>query len=660
MTFSRFHFVVYTSLICLAVACLTTTVQAELKLASVFGDNMVLQRDKDLNIWGWADANQEVTVELREQSVSTKSDADGKWLVKLNPISLGEPFDVSVVSGEDSIKISNCLAGEVWICSGQSNMEWTVNNSGNPKEEKANANYPLIRHMKVVNTTAYTPRETATTTGWSVCSPETVGNYTAVGYYFARKLHKELDVPVGLINTSWGGTIVETWISGESLKTLPDFASRVDEIVALEKDPELAKKNAKASERFNQLLQEAFKDRSEDETAKTGDVSSWNTVSLPHQWPDGKNDVDGIGWYRRSVTIPKSWVGKELSLSLAKIDDADETYVNGKLVGKTDSWDADRRYKISADMVTKKDLTIAVRVMDGHLGGGIHGEAENVSISAEGEKSIPIASDWSFKLTDKTIEAGPRPKTGMSGPNHPTLLYNAMVKPLVPVTFRGAIWYQGESNTGRAYQYRTLFPLLIQDWRKQFDQQFPFYWVQLANFMDANDAPTTSNWAELREAQSMTLSVPNTGQAVIIDIGEAKDIHPKNKQDVGKRLALIALSNDYRKDIVFSGPAYQDFEVSGNSIVVSFIHADGLMAKGSNDGALKRFEIAGTDKKFVFANAKVVGETVVVSHPDVPDPVAVRYAWSHNPEGCNLYNEAGLPASPFRTDTWPGVTDNNK
>ena len=298
--------------------------------------------------------------------------------------------------------------------------------------------------------------------------------------------------------------------------------------------------------------------------------------------------------------------------------------------------------------------TIAIRVADGNGAGGIHGAKENVFIKIPGQDPISLAGDWRFKPSTKTSKLGPKPIQPFSGPNHPTLLHNAMINPLLSYNARGVIWYQGESNAGRAYQYRSLMPLLINDWRNKWNKDLSFYWVQLANFTAAATEPGDSRWAELREAQTMALSVPNTGQAVIIDIGEANDIHPKNKQDVGKRLALIALAKDYGKSVTFSGPMYKSMKIEGDKIRLSFDHAEGLCAKG---GKLKRFEIAGDDKKFVWAEALIAGNDVVVSSSEVEHPVAVRYAWSDNPEGCNLYNGAGLPASPFRTDQWKGITE---
>jgi len=464
-----------------------------LQVANLFSDNMVLQREAPIRVWGWDKPEVEVTVSLDSKvpaTASTKAGEDGRWTVELPAIeATSEPFGLSVKSGTGEVKFQNLLAGDVWICSGQSNMEWTVNSSGNPKEEVANANYPLIRHVKIGRQPSTTPLKDAKNSKWQICSPETVGNFTAVGYYFGRELHKEVNIPIGLINSNWGGTPIEAWISGESLKSHPDYKIAVENMEAN------AAKNA----------------------------------------------------------------------------------------------------------------------------------------SGEGQKV---------------------------GPNQPTALYNSMIDPLKPFSFKGVIWYQGESNAGRAHQYQTLKPLLINDWRKQWStveskNEFPFYWVQLANFRDPSPQPAGSDWAELREAQSMALSLPNTGQAVAIDIGNAKDIHPKNKQEVGRRLALNALAKDYGKKIEFSGPVYDSMEVEGSKIRLTFSHAEGLQAKG---GELERFEIAGADQKFVWATAKIEGSNVIVSSEEVPAPVAVRYAWANNPDGCNLYNAADLPASPFRTDNWKGVT----
>ena len=641
---------------------LTAFAQAELRLAGIFGDNMVLQRGMENPIWGWAEASTTITVEAKGQKLSATAGADGKWMVRLPSMDLGEPFSIKVsnVGKNDAfvqaIEVKNVVVGEVWICSGQSNMEWTVNGSGNPEEERANANYPMIRHIKVQHTISMAPNEDCKTTGWQICTPETAGNFTAVGYYFGRRLHTELDVPVGLINTTWGGTIVEAWTSGSSLESHPDFTKRIQ---LINDSAGMMDKAAKKFESDMKDWQQKYNDamaKADRESVGDIDDSNWGKITAPGPWEQqGHRGYDGVAWYRKTVELPERMVGKELQLSLAMIDDNDRTFVNGKMVGRTNGWRTPRRYKVPSDINNKVKLSVAVQVVDNSGGGGIHGAANQMQISAAGMDPVSIAGDWRFKKSDLMVNLPPRPvNPGFNGPNNPTALFNGMVNPLLPVAFKGTIWYQGESNAGRAHQYRTLFPLLIKDWRKQWNREFPFYWVQLANFMQASSEPSGSTWAELREAQSMTLSLSQTGEAVIIDIGEARDIHPKNKQDVGKRLAGIALKHDYGLEVDYSGPRYKAMKVEGNKIRLGFDYAAGL--KTSDGKRPARFEIAGADKKFVWATAMIEGQEVVVTSPDVKDPVAVRYAWANNPVGCNLTNRGGLPASPFRTDDWPGVT----
>lgn len=632
----------------------SSAIANELRAANIFTDNMVIQRDEAFEIWGWANAGENVTVSLKDQIVSAQAGAGGKWITKFQPIRLGEPFEVTIASPTKTISFGNVVAGEVWICSGQSNMEWEVKSVGNPKEEIANGNWPMIRHVRIDHVTSPGKREDVSNSGWQVCTPQTVGHFSATGYYFGRALHKELNVPVGLLHTSWGGTIIETWISAESLKNHPDFSEAVKKIVATAANPAEQERQAKKTIQWAQAFRAALDDQTDQWQTPELDDSNWKKIKVPGQWESqGFADLDGVAWYRRKVDVPADWIGKKATLSVAKIDDIDQTYVNGKQVGSLSNWTARRKYDVPHDLLKAGENTIAIRVTDSSGGGGIHGEEKNMFIEIDGQDPISLAGEWSFKPSTQTAELGPRPQQLLSGPNHPTLLHNAMVNPILSYNARGVVWYQGESNAGRAYQYRSLMPLLVKDWRKRFGKDLSFYWVQLANFTAPAESPGDSQWAELREAQTMALKVPKTGQAVIIDIGEARDIHPKNKQDVGRRLALIALAKDYGKRVEYSGPMYKSFKIDGDKARLTFDHAEGLTAKG---GKLKRFEISGVDKKFVWADAMINGQEVIVSSSKVPSPVAVRYAWADNPEGCNLYNGAGLPASPFRTDAWKGIT----
>lgn len=462
---------------------------ADVRLPKIFGNGMVLQRNQPIAVWGWADPNESVTVSLNKQTKTITATSEGKWLVRLDAERAGGPYQLAV-NGKNKLEFTDVLVGDVWICSGQSNMEWPVSASANADEEIASASYPKIRHVKIPNTVAGEPLpdiDGAVT--WQETTPANVGSFTAVGYFYARELHNALDVPIGLINTSWGGTMVETWTSKEAFEQDPEFAAMIANVPELE---------------------------------------------------------------------------------------------------------------------------------------------------AEAIKGKPNA--------------------------YPTLLFNAMVSPLIPYTIKGAIWYQGESNAGRAYQYRKAFPLLIKDWRQRWGLgDFPFYFVQLASFKAGGGTSATgSTWAELREAQTLTLSLPHTGMAVTTDIGETDDIHPRNKQDVGKRLALVALHDAYGKKVGYSGPVYKQLKVSGNRLTVRFDHVDGGLVAKNNATELLGFEIAGEDQQFKRAHATIKGNTVILHSDSVAQPVAVRYAWADDAGESNLFSGIGLPAAPFRTDDWPSVTQEVK
>lgn len=622
---------------------------------------MVFQRGEEVLVFGWGDAGNSIEITFKDQIQTVNVTENGTWKATFQPIDVGEPFKVVLKGDHNSITLTNCVAGEVWICSGQSNMEWPVARSANATEEIAAANYPMIRHIAVDRRYSMS-EERVQSGGWKVCTPETTGSFTAVGYYFGRHLYNELNVPIGLINTTWGGTPVEAWTSSDALSSHPDYSKRIQKIQELAKNQkENAARIAQLHEAWNADLQKALNDRSDPWQAADTDDTGWKVLKAPGFWESqGFKNLDGVAWYRKSVSIPEGWNGEDVKLSLARIDDKDETYVNGRLVGSTDVWNEDRIYDVPGDLVKAgSQISIAVRVTDTGYGGGIYHKPKAMRLIHPTAPAIPLNGAWKFKVATATANLKPRPKSvGFDGPRNPSALYNGMVHGLIPFKFKGVIWYQGESNAGRSHQYRSLFPLMINNWRSKWKSDFPFYWVQLANFMKPNDSPVESGWAELREAQSMALKLPNTGEAVIIDIGEENDIHPKNKQDVGKRLALIALAKDYGKPVVSSGPRFSSMNIDGDKATLSFDSiGSGLVSK---DGDLQRFQIAGNDKTFYWANAKIDGDNVVVSAKEVNQPVAVRYAWSDNPHGCNLYNVEGLPASPFRTDDWPGVTVGKK
>lgn len=628
---------------------------SDVRLPKILSDHMVLQRNKPIVIWGWADPKEKVTVSFKSQVKKITTDNTGHWKITLSPEDAGGPFQL-FIKGKNIITLNDILIGEVWVCSGQSNMEWTVKNSNHAQAEITAANFPQIRQFLVEKFVSVKLEEDVKSGDWKSCSPETVGDFTAVGYFFARDLYNDLKVPIGLINTSWGGTHSETWTSREAFEQNPEFKEMISSMPSLDLD-KIAQQKKMAQEKKLLDMNIVLPAKNVDQWKMSAfDDSQWKSMQLPALWEEKVlPDFDGIVWYRKSVTIGSGDADKDAVLELGTIDDEDETYVNGISVGSTHAYNEKRKYKISAGTLKEGKNIIAVKVTDTGGGGGMYGEAADMKLTtATGGQSL--AGTWSFSVERILGSAS-------VGPNsYPTLLFNGMINPLLNVGIAGAIWYQGESNAGRAYQYRTAFPLMIQDWRKHWKQgDFPFYFVQLASFDAENgDSQHGSTWAELREAQTMTLSLPNTGMAVTTDIGEAKDIHPRNKQDVGKRLAAVALAKTYGRQLISSGPSYRSMKVEGNKVRLTFDNlGSGLMIKDKY-GYLKGFEVAGSDHKFYYAKAWIEGSEVVVSSDQVAAPVAVHFAWADNPEDANLFNKEGFPAVPFRTDDWPGITVNAK
>ncbi len=638
----------------------------DIELVPVFGNHQVLQQQMEIPVWGTAKPGGKVTVKLHNQEKTTLVQPDGTWQVNLDPMNAGGPYELAVV-GENTIRLSNVMIGEVYVCSGQSNMEWSLSKAVNAEQEIENADYPNIRLFRVQRNISKVPIDSIITDGWQVCSPKTAAEFSAVGYFFGRYLQRELSVPVGLIHTSWGGTPAEAWTSTEALKTLPDFSVMIAE---LEKnaatEEEMVRQYEKAVAEWEVQIEKWKESLEQSDPGLHGDRkkwydpdlddADWNTMEVPKLWESaGIAGFDGVMWFRKHVDIPDSWQEKDLTIKLGPIDDIDITWFNGDKIGSTEEYDAPRNYGIPASIVTTGSNVIAVRVLDHGGGGGFWGASTQMVLSNNNGDSLLLAGDWKYHLAADGGEIPERPVSPIRPHHRPGVLYNAMIHPLLPYRIRGAIWYQGESNASRAYQYRSLFKTMIMDWREKWGQgDFPFFFVQLANFHAVNETPVESDWAELREAQTMALALPNTGMAVIIDIGEADDIHPRNKQDVGKRLALNALAKVYGRNIVCSGPLYKSHKVENGKIRILFEHVgSGLSAKDGN--RLKGFTIADADKKFHRADAVIDGNTVVVSGPEVEQPLAVRYAWADNPV-CNLYNAEGLPASPFRTDNWRGIT----
>ncbi|MDR2086116.1 MAG: sialate O-acetylesterase [Dysgonamonadaceae bacterium] len=617
---------------------------------------MVLQQQTDAPIWGKATGKSvKLTTSWDKQTYTAQPDAGGKWSIRVKTPTAGGPYSISISDGKE-LTLKNILIGEVWICSGQSNMEMPLAGWGkilNYESEIASADYPKIRLLHIKKTTSPQLRNNIETenNGWQVCSPSTIAEFSSVAYFFGRDLNQKLNVPVGLINTSWGGTIAEAWTSGESLEYMPYFEQALLTVRQQQPREETQDAYNKKLKDWSTRVLAADKGLVKNTPVWANaqlDETGWDNMLLPCLWEKSKlGDCDGIIWFRKTIDIPAAWEGKDLKLHLDVIDDSDITYYNGTPVGSTDGYETERVYVVPGKTVKKGKAVITVRVTDTGGGGGIYGDATKLFVELDKTEKIALSGDWKYKQAVDFKEF-PSPQSSLN-PNQPTVLYNAMIHPLVPYAIQGAIWYQGESNADRAYQYRELFPLMIRDWRKAWNKDFPFYFVQLANFMERKAEPQESDWAKLREAQLQTLNLDNTGMAVTIDIGDAKDIHPKNKQEVGRRLALAAEANTYKQKNDFSGPVYKSYKIEGDKIRILFHYAGGL--KSGDGKALTGFAIAGPDHTFHWANAVIEGDEVIVRSPDVKFPVAVRYAWADNPE-CNLYNSANLPASPFRTDDW--------
>jgi sialate O-acetylesterase len=637
---------------------------SQLVLPACFTDNMVLQQRSKVNFWGNETPGKRFTLlaSWNNKTYPITADAEGHWQTKVTTPVYGGPYTITFDDGHLTT-LKNVLIGEVWVCSGQSNMEMPLTGYYgdvlNLADELADAaNYPQIRMLTIDHQTSFTPRSTVNAKGgWAVCNPQTVRDFSAVAYFFAKNLFPGKRIPIGIINSSWGGTVAEAWTSGAALKTMPGFAPFVSAV-----ENGLTQKKLDTAYQINvrewidsiNAKDPGFQQGQPRWTDRAFDDAGWQTMNLPGYWERaGVPDYDGTMWFRKKVVLPAAWAGRDLKLYMDGIDDFDVSFFNGTEIGHMESFFYKRSYIIPGGLVKSGENSVAVRVFDNGGLGGINNGPLRLSLAADTSGQIDLAGPWAFRKATVLTQL-PLPPLMANSINRPTLIYNAMINPILRYTIKGVLWYQGESNADRAAQYRRLLPTLIHDWRQHWGEgNFPFYFTQLANYTAGDQGPA-ANWPALREAQLGTLGLANTGMAVTIDIGEADRIHPRNKQEVGRRLALIARARTYGERLSYSGPIYSSQIIKGDTIELSFTHIDrGLVAKvdGSRADTLKGFTIAGADKKFYPARAFISGKTVRVSSSDVPRPVAVRYAWANNPV-CNLYNGAGLPASPFRTDNW--------
>ncbi len=651
----------------------------EFSLPSVFSDNMVLQQNENVNFWGKAKENTKVVVEASwGETVETTSNSLGEWKIQIPTINAGGPFTVKVKNVDSEISINNVMLGEVWLASGQSNMEMSL--AGwpptdlieNADETIANSANENIRMFTVTKNVSIVEMDDVDGS-WQVASPETAGSFSATAYFFAKKIYEEINIPIGIIHSSWGGTPIEAWISGEKIATDTDFEEIASKLKEQQKQQDIYDNWLTALENKKvQATQEnphAFKGLDVFDAYFTNDnldFSNWEAIELPNMIENSAiGNFDGVVWFKKEIVIPNSWEGKNIVMSLGAIDDMDVTYINGKVVGATEEegfWQVKRFYNIAASDFDTGNAVITIKMIDTQGGGGFSGSAKDLALYVEGNESekISLAGEWKYKVAAELVgstmyyfnpendDYANRPKLEMSLNSHtPTVLYNAMIAPILPYNLQGFIWYQGETNVGRANQYIRLKSLLINDWRERFNNsEASFYYVQLAPWHYNNVAGTSS--ANLRDAQRRSLENQNSGMAVTLDVGNVDNIHPGKKKEVGERLALWALKDKYEKDIAFSGPLFKEKEISKNKIIVSFVCNEGGLVIDKN--VPNQFEIAGENNVFYPAQVKIIDDSKIeVSSSKVSKPVNVRYAYT-NGAVASFYNGTGLPSPSFTTE----------
>jgi sialate O-acetylesterase len=636
-------------IILLAVTAAST---AQVRLPGLISNGMVLQRNADVRIWGWSSPNEEITVSFMDSLYTAKANDNGEWAIQLSELEAGGPCTMQI-RGSNTIVVDDILIGDVWICSGQSNMKLPMERVRTLYEtEIENSENRCIRYFEVPEKYDFnTPLKDVAQEEWLSAGPLNTLKFSAVSYFFALELYKKHRVPIGMINASLGGSPIEAWISEDVLKSFPGHYKELQRF----KDSSLIKQvEAKDKIRIDSWYarlgkaDEGYKNASQpwyDPGLKTTD---WKLMKVPGYWAgDTAGNINGVVWFRKDISVPAAMTGRPAKLVLGRIVDADSVFVNGVFVGTTAYQWPPRRYDIPQGLLKEGENTIVVRVIS-NTGKGGFVEDKSYELVA-GSQSIDLKDDWKYRIGARMEPLENRTSIARK----PAGLYNAMISPLTNYAAKGIIWYQGESNTGRPGEYAALLQALINNWREKWKRgSLPFIYVQLPNYMKPCREPCESNWALLREAQLAALTLPNTGMAVTIDIGDWNDVHPLNKKDVGYRLALWAHKLAYSdSNIVYSGPLFRSMKIRNNKAILTFSNTgSGLAVK--RGGALKNFAVAGADRKFVWAEARIENNRVVVWSDKVQKPVAVRYAWADNPEGAILCNKEGLPASPFRTDKW--------
>lgn len=623
-------------------------------VSPMFGDNMVLQRGKENTIWGWSKPGDVVHIEIAGHKAEAIAGSDGRWQARFDPPAPGGPYSLKI-DGLDHVTLHEVLVGDVWLCGGQSNMELPLSRTRNGAEEISNANHPEIRLYKVASRAAYSP---ALVPGgkWEICSPQSVSEgegFSAVAYYFGRKIQEDIHVPVGLVEDCLGGTPAETWTSAQTLRRLKLFGPQLAEMDRL---------RAAGGPQYGNYIMHWYDQYDIGLKGKTWassdfDDSAWKTVHIPGGFRDlGVPETPAVCWFRKAVVLPNPLPPGRALIFLGVVERMDTTFINGQWVGASAWVENPRVYFLNPGVLKPGTNIVAVRVFKTKPDGGFMSPPEDLKIVLGDRTVVPLAGEWKGALSVDARPPHPLPMSYENWPVIPSVLYQGMLEPVAPLAITGAIWYQGEANADHAYQYRTLLPAMIADWRKLFGQgSFPFYIVSLPAFMHHQDEPTESSWAELREAQALTAArTPHCALAVTIDTGDPDNIHPLDKEIVGDRLAYCALNQVYGDKIPYEGPTYVSMKHLRGALKLRFAHTEGgLVAKG---GVPEEFSVAGSDRKWYWAHARIEGNSVIVSSPGVPDPVAARYAWQSFPNA-TLYNGAGLPAVPFRTDDWPEITE---
>jgi sialate O-acetylesterase len=658
----------------LLLALLAAAAHAEVRLSTVFGEHMVLQRDRPLRVWGSATPGQTLSVELGGRKASTRVGADGRWRVQLAPLPAGGPHRL-LVKGDQTVELRDVLIGDVWLLGGQSNMEWTLAQTDTGPQEVAAPQNPQLRHLRVPHRASVKPEAEMAPAPWVVAEPGKVGEFSAIGYHFARQMQAVQGVPIGLINTAWGGSMLETWLQRDAALQDPDLAPAVRALPADNAVFGIAARQRVEARVAAWQPDLPLQGADASGWSATGDIDAgWPTLPAPGMWEGhGLPGLDGVVWMRKRIELKPEQAAGKAELHLAKIDDCDETWVNGQRVGGQCGWEQPRRYALPAGLLRAGANWVAVRVTDTGGGGGFHGNADDMRLQTAAG-SVPLAGAWRARVEKTQAVAGPVANDA------PTLGHNGLVAPLhgprragppqaadAPsggrdqrergggLSVRGVLWYQGEENAGRAAAYADAFKRLIQNWRGQFgDPKLPFFFVQLASWFPlADNRPGAGAWAEMRESQAAALALPHTGMATAIDVGDPVDIHPRDKRTLGHRLAALALHEFGLRSAPAGGPRLVGHEVRAGEFHLRFGATAGGLRTARSGEPVRGFYLAGADRRWVSADARLDGDRIVLRSTAVAAPVAARYAWVNNPSEANVVGGDGLPLPPLRTDDWP-------